>query len=89
MVSTQAKRRWEVSHGYYSDVVAYSGPNTWLAGLWVARCVRDHCHRLSTFSVWDLDSIDVDGDSRTDEESEFFNCCISAGEQRKSRKHKK
>ena len=76
------ERNWLVAHGFYCDRHAYKGPNTFLAGLAIARLHRKPYpvdpagHAIS---VTDLDTADIDGDCKTDEEEDFFEACAEIG----------
>jgi len=82
-------RDWRVCHGYYMDRDAYRGPSTFLAGLNYARIHRKP-YSLDAgghgTGVYDMATMDEDGDQQTEDEQEFFDACAKIGFKFKWRK---
>lgn len=84
------ERDWSITTGFYAEHQFWRGGSTFLAGLNWARL-----HRHWPFgpgrvphtahSIVDLDSLDEGGDSKTDDESEFFDRCAMVGARRGKR----
>ena len=77
-----------VEEGDWEKIQRYRGSSLFRAGLAAARTRRDLRGWLmggvsnSAVSVYDMDGLDIDTDGLSDEQREFFERCVEAGERR-------